>query len=72
MSADIEHMEHRWGTRVELHVPAELRTADGRSAEGFVRNASVSGAFVETGTKVPLLSRISVNLLARSGEALDA
>jgi hypothetical protein len=43
MSVDSEHMEHRWGTRVDLDVLAELRTADGRSAEGFLRNASVSG-----------------------------
>jgi hypothetical protein len=72
MSVDTEHMEHRWGTRVDLDVPAELRTADGRSAEGFVRNASVSGAFVETGAKLPLLSRISVSVPARRDEPIDA
>lgn len=72
MSVDSEYMEHRWGTRVELDVPAELQAADGRSAKGLVRNASVSGAFVETGTRLPLLSRLTVNLLWRGGEGLDA
>jgi hypothetical protein len=72
MSADSDHMEHRWGIRVDLHVPAELRTADGNSTDGIVKNASVSGAFVETVTKLPLLSRIAVNLPARGGEGLDA
>jgi hypothetical protein len=76
MSVDSDQMEHRWGTRVDLHVPAELRTAAGTSdrcsAEGIVRNASVSGAFVETGSTLPLLTRIFVSLPNRGGEGLDA
>ena len=72
MSVDSEHMEHRWGTRVDLDVPAELRTADGRSTEGFLRNASVSGAFVATTTKLPLLTRVSVSVPVHRDEPIDA
>ncbi|MEO8313829.1 MAG: PilZ domain-containing protein [Pseudomonadota bacterium] len=72
MGADIEHMEHRWGTRVELDIPAEIRTGDGLSVSAFVRNASLSGAFVETQTILPMLSCISVRVMSQAGEWLDA
>lgn len=65
-------MEHRWGTRVELDAPAEISTPTGFAASGYVRNASVSGAFVETRMKFPLLARIALHPLARDGEWLDA
>jgi hypothetical protein len=72
MNANTDFMEHRWGTRVELDVPAELLTADGVSANAAVKNASLSGAFVETSAKLPLLSRVAVNLHAPMDEWLDA
>jgi hypothetical protein len=65
-------MEHRWGTRVDLDVPAELLTADGLSVDAAVKNASLSGAFVETNAKLPPLTRVSVNLPAPMDEWLDA
>jgi hypothetical protein len=72
MNVDSDFMEHRWGTRIDLDVPAELLTADGLSADAAVKNASLSGAFVETTAKLPLLSRVSVNLRAPKDERLDA
>lgn len=72
MGARGKFMEHRWGTRVDLDAPAEISTPAGFAASGYVRNASVSGAFVETRMRFPLLSRISVHPLARDGEWLDA
>lgn len=72
MGAKGKFMEHRWGTRIELDAPAEISTPAGFAASGYVRNASVSGAFVETRMKFPLLSRIAVHPLARDGEWLDA
>jgi hypothetical protein len=72
MSVDIEHMEHRWGVRVDLDVPTLIRTDAGFSAEGFIRNASISGAFVETETHLPLLSCLSLRPGSRAGEWLDA
>lgn len=72
MSADKKFMEHRWGTRVDLDTPAEISTPTGFAVSGSVRNASVSGAFVETRARFALLSRISVHALGREGEWLDA
>jgi hypothetical protein len=72
MGARIDYMEHRWGTRITLHAPAELKTADGLSGVGSVRNASLSGAFVETRATVPLLARVSLRPLAAGSEWLDA
>lgn len=65
-------MEHRWGTRYELDAPAEIATTEGVCTDGRVRNASLSGAFVETAAKVPLLSRVALRPLAAGGSWLDA
>jgi hypothetical protein len=72
MTASTQQMEHRWGTRMELHVPAELWTADGVSTHASVRNASLSGAYLETPARVPLLSRVAIRPLAREADWLDA
>lgn len=72
MNASTQYMEHRWGTRVELDAPAELATAEGVCTDGRVRDASLSGAFVETTARVPLLSRIALRPLATGGSWLDA
>jgi hypothetical protein len=58
MSTNPLYMEHRWGTRVELFTPVDVATAAGRSFRAMVRNASLSGALVETPTRLPVLSRI--------------
>ena len=65
-------MEHRWGTRVDLDVPADLLTPDGLSIPAWVRNASLSGAFVETGVGFPVLSRLSLRPLVGVNTWLDA
>ncbi|HWL61295.1 MAG TPA: hypothetical protein VNQ32_00710 [Steroidobacteraceae bacterium] len=72
MNAITQYMEHRWGTRVELDAPAELATAEGVCTGGRVRNASLSGAFVQTTAKVTLLSRIALRPLVTGGSWLDA
>jgi hypothetical protein len=72
MGAERRFMEHRWGTRIDLDAPAEISTMDGFAASGSVRNASVSGAFVETRARFPLLARIAVHPLAHRDEWLDA
>jgi hypothetical protein len=71
-AARVNYMEHRWGTRVALDAPAELKTGDGLSAIGSVRNASLSGAFVETRASMPLLARVSLRPLSAGSEWLDA
>lgn len=70
MSAHPHFMEHRWGTRVSLEAPAKLMTGDGL-CEAVLRNASLSGAFVETSARPTLLSRVSVCPTSAGGQWLD-
>jgi hypothetical protein len=70
MSSDF--MEHRWGTRMAMNVPAVLQCADGSTLAACVKDASLSGAYLDTDARLPVLSRVSVALNARTAEALDA
>ncbi len=65
-------MEHRWGTRVPVAAAAEIKVRDGRCGAATVRNASVSGAFIETALQLPVLSRVCVRPLSRAEPGLDA
>ena len=60
-------MEHRWGERVQLDCPAWIVLADGTTAEGRVRNASISGAWIETPREHPVYATATVVLLIDSG-----
>lgn len=60
MSADKQFMEHRCGTRIALHITVELETTAG-STLAAMRNASVSGAYLETMRKPALLSRVTLS-----------
>jgi hypothetical protein len=71
MSQVRHHMEHRWGTRVELHAPAELLTHGGQYMQASVRNASLSGAFVDVRQHLPLMSRVALSPLARPDRWLE-
>ncbi len=71
MRANSHPMEHRWGSRVPLHVSALIRTGAGESLTASIRDASISGAFVETALRLPLLARVLVRPLADTGEWLD-
>jgi hypothetical protein len=52
-------MEHRWGRRTFLWTPVQLRSEAGL-ARGRVRDASASGAFVETEQATEAGSRIEI------------
>ena len=65
-------MEHRWGSRVELAAIATLRTDDGQESEVRVRNASLSGAYLETPLRLPLLTLLSLRPCTADGEWVDA
>ena len=58
-------MEHRWGERVTLDCPARLVLHDGSGADGRVRNASISGALIETTRKLPVYT--TVNIIVSAG-----
>jgi hypothetical protein len=55
-------MEHRWGERVPLDLPAQLLLPDGSHAQGRVRNASISGALIETPVKLGPLATVTIAL----------
>ncbi len=53
-------MEHRLGTRAPLSLPVRLEKEGRTLAFGRLRNASVSGAYVETSLDVQLLAPIEI------------
>src|SRR5688572_26334378 len=55
-------MEHRWGERVPLDLPVRLELAGELLGLGRLRNASISGAFIATDSKFPLLASLDVVL----------
>jgi hypothetical protein len=72
MSANMQVIEHRWGTRIPLDAPAELRTDGGHAIGVVVGNASLSGAFVKTPAKLPILSCVFVHVLEGPTQWLEA
>ena len=55
-------MEHRWGQRVTLEVPVRLYV-DGRAlGRGVLRNASISGALIETSLELRPFTNLVVTM----------
>jgi len=57
-------MEHRWGERVPFDCAAQLLLQDGTSIDGRIRNASISGALIDTDTRLPAYTTLSVVLMS--------
>lgn len=55
-------MEHRWGTRATLDVGVRLYAGSQRPIFGRLLNTSASGAYVATGTMLPIMTRVHVVL----------
>ena len=72
MSTNPLFMEHRWGERMELFIPADVTTASGRSYKAVVRNASLSGAFLATFAQLPVLARIVLKPLVPGADWIEA
>jgi hypothetical protein len=72
MNANMQVIEHRWGDRVQLEAPAELKTAHGHSLDVVIGNASLSGAFVQTRTRLPVLTCVALRAMNGSNEWLEA
>lgn len=53
-------MEHRLGVRVPICIPVTLDHAGETPVFGRMLNVSLSGAYVETRTRFPLLTRINL------------
>lgn len=60
-------MEHRWGERVALDCPVRLELRDGSGVAGRLRNASISGAWIETTDKLPWYAIVNVIVAAGTG-----
>jgi hypothetical protein len=72
MNANLQVIEHRWGTRIALDAPAELLTGEGHAIAVVVGNASLSGAFVKTPARLPILSCVAVHVLEGPTQWLEA
>ena len=55
-------MEHRWGQRAACRVFVRLSAGASMGVAGRLRDVSTSGAFIETGCKPPLFSRIELKV----------
>ena len=64
-------MEHRWGQRVALGLAAHL-AANGDNAPGKLRDASISGGFVETAMVLPLYTNLGIVVLVGAGDTQRA
>lgn len=58
-------MEHRWGQRVPAAIKVKLQGRPGAIGSGCLRDVSISGAFIETALRLPLLVRIDVDAGSR-------
>src|SRR5687768_338977 len=65
-------MELRWGQRFAQNTAAEITTADGARISASVKNASLSGAFLQTSAKLPLRARLSLRPIHDPEQLLDA
>ena len=73
MGASIEKIDHRWGSRTALQETADLQTSDGLCSQVRIQDASLSGAFIHTGLRLPLLTRVFLRpTSAKSEEWLGA
>jgi hypothetical protein len=72
MSIESQETESRWGTRVNLDLAVGIATLAGSPAIGVLRNASLSGAYLQTSTRLPLSSRICISTQARLCGSLAA
>lgn len=53
-------MEHRWGRRVPADVGVQIFADPASAGWGRLRDISVSGGFVETALRVPVLCTLSL------------
>ena len=54
--------EHRWGQRVTLEVPIRLYVEGRALGRGILRNASISGALIETALELSRYTNLAVSM----------
>jgi hypothetical protein len=62
-------MEHRWGERLPVQARIALRTPGGLQGIGYLRDVSISGAFIVSG--MPASSMSCVHVCLPSGSSLS-
>lgn len=67
-----ERMEHRWGARVALNLTVTVQVDNRTSALGVIRDASISGAFIESSLQLLSYAHVFITLHGAGGERLDA
>jgi hypothetical protein len=55
-------MEHRWGTRSVLDAAVRLLSGSRNAVSGHITNASLSGAFIRMGARLPVFGYVLVEL----------
>jgi hypothetical protein len=65
-------VEVRWGSRYKFGATAELSAHGMPCSAATIRDASLSGAFVETSSSFPLFTRIAVRAVSQPCEWLEA
>jgi PilZ domain-containing protein len=53
-------MDHRWGNRIPTDVEVRLACGTRRGGRGRLENVSMTGAFIRTAVRPPLLSQVLV------------
>jgi len=61
-------MEHRWGQRVACRQLVQMYAGAGSRHAGRLRNVSMSGAFIETESELPVFARIELTVLPTAPE----
>lgn len=61
--------EHRWGRRIPLEVPVKLGLGGRTVGRGLLRNASISGALIESAVELPVFTNLLVVLPTTSEAA---
>jgi hypothetical protein len=59
-------MEHRCGDRISTDIPVRLVALPGTIGPGRIVNVSMTGAYVETQLKLPLLSLVALEPVKRT------
>jgi hypothetical protein len=62
----------RFGQRISLELPVRLEVAGHAAAAGVIRNASISGARIETGLDLQLHTSLIVKFTRPGKDASDA
>lgn len=62
-------MEHRWGYRFTTAVEVRIAGCPSWLSRGMLRDASISGGYIETGLSLPLWTSVQIEIVSEAGAA---